>query len=227
MLTCARIGCDVEFALRGHGVTAKKFCSRGCMKNTVVRKHMQTDKGKATQKRHRLTDKRKVTRKRHQQSDKHKAAMKRYRQSGKYKAAMKRYHQSEKGKAVRKKHQQSEKGKETTKKYHHSDEGKAIKKEYRQSAVGKVNSLRAKQKRRALKLAVFVENVDVRVLVKQQDDRCSLCGDVFVGVRPNPLSVSLDHTIPLSRGGEHSYANCTAMHLGCNVKKGAKILAVA
>lgn len=37
---------------------------------------------------------------------------------------------------------------------------------------------------------------------------------------------SIDHIIPLSRGGAHSYENCQISHLLCNIKKGASQMAV-
>jgi hypothetical protein len=40
---------------------------------------------------------------------------------------------------------------------------------------------------------------------------------------PNPMSVSLDHVVPLARGGTHHPANAQASHLICNLRKGAKI----
>jgi 5-methylcytosine-specific restriction endonuclease McrA len=35
----------------------------------------------------------------------------------------------------------------------------------------------------------------------------------------------LDHVIPLSKGGEHSYDNVQVTHPSCNRKKGAKVAA--
>ena len=32
---------------------------------------------------------------------------------------------------------------------------------------------------------------------------------------------SIDHIVPLSKGGEHSYANCALAHTGCNSAKSA------
>jgi 5-methylcytosine-specific restriction endonuclease McrA len=39
---------------------------------------------------------------------------------------------------------------------------------------------------------------------------------------PHPMSVSLDHVVPLSQGGDHSYANTQATHLTCNIARGAR-----
>lgn len=53
--------------------------------------------------------------------------------------------------------------------------------------------------------------------------RCGLCGKKINRdlVFPHPKSVSLDHVIPLSLGGEHSMANTQAAHLDCNTRKNA------
>jgi 5-methylcytosine-specific restriction endonuclease McrA len=50
---------------------------------------------------------------------------------------------------------------------------------------------------------------------------CGLCGEpVDKSLEwPDAMSVSLDHVVPLSRGGDHSYANVQCAHLGCNQRK--------
>lgn len=42
-------------------------------------------------------------------------------------------------------------------------------------------------------------------------------------VWPDPMSASVDHIVPLSRGGEHSMINVQSAHLGCNSSKGDRI----
>lgn len=51
---------------------------------------------------------------------------------------------------------------------------------------------------------------------------CGLCHEAIDPVLkwPEPLSVSLDHIVPLSKGGSHSLMNVQAAHLVCNVSKG-------
>lgn len=44
-------------------------------------------------------------------------------------------------------------------------------------------------------------------------------GGPRVGVAA-PMSASVDHIVPLSRGGEHSMANVQCAHLSCNSSKG-------
>lgn len=50
--------------------------------------------------------------------------------------------------------------------------------------------------------------------------RCGLPVDLDLPW-PDRLSKSLDHIVPLSRGGSHELANVQLMHLGCNASKGA------
>lgn len=53
---------------------------------------------------------------------------------------------------------------------------------------------------------------------------CQLCQEPVDRLRkfPDPGSASLDHVVPLSRGGHHVLANCQLAHLGCNSSKGAR-----
>jgi len=51
---------------------------------------------------------------------------------------------------------------------------------------------------------------------------CALCGDPInpMITWPDDLSKSLDHIVPLSKGGGHTWTNVQAAHLRCNVDKG-------
>lgn len=83
------------------------------------------------------------------------------------------------------------------------------------------------QKRRAQKLGAFVEDVDHLVVMERGGWTCALCGKPIEPDRshPDPMSKSVDHIVPLSRGGEHSYSNCQPAHLFCNQSKGARVAA--
>lgn len=41
---------------------------------------------------------------------------------------------------------------------------------------------------------------------------------------PDPMSASVDHIVPLSRGGEHSLDNAQCAHLSCNCRKGDRTI---
>jgi 5-methylcytosine-specific restriction endonuclease McrA len=80
-------------------------------------------------------------------------------------------------------------------------------------------------KRRIVKLKAFVEDVQLGTLWIRDGGTCQLCGDPINPAlkAPDPKSVSIDHVIPLSRGGEHSYANTQLAHFGCNSRKGSRV----
>lgn len=54
---------------------------------------------------------------------------------------------------------------------------------------------------------------------------CGLCGSPVdqALTYPHPDSPSLDHVVPLSRGGLHVESNVQISHLTCNVRKGARV----
>jgi len=76
--------------------------------------------------------------------------------------------------------------------------------------------------RRAKRKAQFVENINHNKIYERDGFICKLCGkQVDVSFKfPNPLSPSIDHIIPLSKGGLHCAENVQLAHLGCNVSKG-------
>lgn len=80
-------------------------------------------------------------------------------------------------------------------------------------------------RRRAQKqLAPFEFFKDVEIF--QRDEWiCQICfGDVDPTLRhPDPRSPSLDHIIPLARGGNHTRTNCQCAHLSCNKRKNCSV----
>lgn len=84
-------------------------------------------------------------------------------------------------------------------------------------------------RRRALKKGASTGNRVVFSEICERDNwLCGICGDP-VGRDvpwPDPLSPSLDHVIPLTKGGLHDPANVQLAHLRCNVSKGAKLVTV-
>ena len=55
---------------------------------------------------------------------------------------------------------------------------------------------------------------------------CQLCGTEVdrSGRHPNPDAPSLDHIVPVARGGTHEASNLQTTHLRCNLARGAKQL---
>lgn len=67
--------------------------------------------------------------------------------------------------------------------------------------------------------------VTVAALLERDGEECGICGEAIDLdlEHPDPLSKSIDHVIPISKGGEHSLTNCQLAHLGCNVRKSNKL----
>jgi 5-methylcytosine-specific restriction endonuclease McrA len=81
---------------------------------------------------------------------------------------------------------------------------------------------RAKKYRRRARLAgVASESFTLADVVQRDGWRCQLCGQPVDPERrwPDPKLKSLDHVIPLSRGGPHTLANAQLAHHGCNSRK--------
>lgn len=61
----------------------------------------------------------------------------------------------------------------------------------------------------------------------RDESTCGICGDL-VDLElsfPDVMSASIDHVIPLSRGGDDTKANVQLAHFGCNCAKGARMTA--
>lgn len=81
------------------------------------------------------------------------------------------------------------------------------------------------RKRRATVRGAVIGVIDGEAMWKAQDSRCPLCLDLIDRTLswPDPASISLDHNIPLSRGGEHTQSNVQWTHLLCNLRKGDRL----
>jgi 5-methylcytosine-specific restriction endonuclease McrA len=67
---------------------------------------------------------------------------------------------------------------------------------------------------RTKKRAAFVEEVDVAVLYDRDAGRCGICS---LPVGANDRSV--DHILPISKGGVHAYTNTRLSHMACNARR--------
>lgn len=67
--------------------------------------------------------------------------------------------------------------------------------------------------------------ITARAIARREGDSCYLCfTPVDWGVSPyHPLSPTIDHKVPLSMGGTHTWDNVKLAHRGCNSAKGTKI----
>lgn len=82
-------------------------------------------------------------------------------------------------------------------------------------------------KRRAQKSTTQVEDIRPIDIYERDIWLCGLCSTPVNPdtAWPDPMSPSLDHVLPLSKGGTHTYENVQLAHLTCNVSKGNRIAA--
>lgn len=80
-------------------------------------------------------------------------------------------------------------------------------------------------KRRARMRDALVEPFDRLDIFDRDDWVCQICSNPVDPdlMFPDALSVSLDHIVPISRGGTHEPSNAQTAHLICNVRKSNKI----
>lgn len=81
-------------------------------------------------------------------------------------------------------------------------------------------------KRKTIKLSAFVEDVSRDYVMARDKWTCHLCKEKIPknAAWPDRLFGTLDHVMPLNKGGKHSYANIKAAHLTCNCSKNDKII---
>src|SRR3990167_5309193 len=72
-----------------------------------------------------------------------------------------------------------------------------------------------RQRRRVRLRGGFVERVDLAVLVARDGGYCGICHK-----RVAETERSIDHVLPVSKGGTHSYANTRLAHLAFNIERG-------
>ena len=77
------------------------------------------------------------------------------------------------------------------------------------------------RKRRALERTTQVEPINEKKLYLRDGWMCQICKK-RVDKRfkyPNPMCASMDHIVPLYKGGSHTYKNVQLAHLRCNFSK--------
>lgn len=104
----------------------------------------------------------------------------------------------------------------------HTFDNAEYQRRYRKTEGGKQANRAKNKKRRAKTQGAAVAEMVVPKVVHDRDGwRCHLCHRKVSPRRhwPDPLSASLDHIVPLSVGGEHTYTNVATAHLQCNMSK--------
>ena len=165
--------------------------------------YWSSEKGWATQERYRRSGKAKETRAqayRRRMSDpdyrdEKRGKWRKLNKTAASKAAQKRYWKSEKGVRVKQ---------EKDKAYKKTDKGKAAIRRY--SASRRANLEKCENTLTA---------AEWREILEKHDHRCTYCGKQLE-------RLTMDHVIPLSRGGHHVRENVVPACRSCNSRKGAK-----
>lgn len=84
-------------------------------------------------------------------------------------------------------------------------------------------------KRRGRLAATYVEDVSVSQLLERDGSNCMICyTPLDLDAKwPDRLSVTVDHAIPISLGGEHSLGNTQLAHAVCNSAKGNRLVFIS
>jgi 5-methylcytosine-specific restriction endonuclease McrA len=93
-------------------------------------------------------------------------------------------------------------------------------------AKAKRDLIRAKRRRAATRGDADPERIDPLVVAERDGWTCWLCDElVDPDVKwPDVRCRSIDHVMPLSKGGLHRYANVRLAHFICNVRHGNRCL---
>jgi 5-methylcytosine-specific restriction endonuclease McrA len=83
----------------------------------------------------------------------------------------------------------------------------------------------AQHRRRARKMQAPAEDFLDAEIFERDGWFCGICDEPVDGSLrwPDPYSASLDHIVPLVRGGHHTRANAQLAHLTCNIRKGTSL----
>lgn len=101
---------------------------------------------------------------------------------------------------------------------------RAINRKYNRSRKGRLRDKKKKTIRRAREKCSIVEDIHPIEIFERDDYVCALCGERIDSTKkyPDLMSASIDHIIPISLGGNHTYDNLQAAHFLCNTRKSNK-----
>ena len=75
----------------------------------------------------------------------------------------------------------------------------------------------------------YVAGITLKKLIKRDGLRCAICGEMCDpddrswSEYSGPTYPSIDHIIPMSKGGGHTWDNVQVAHIICNSEKGDKV----
>ena len=97
-----------------------------------------------------------------------------------------------------------------------SPEGKAWRKAWKRANPNIVRSMKAR--RRAVDRGAEADRIDLMSLYARDEGCCGICGEAI-----EFDFASVDHIVPIARGGAHKWDNVQLAHLLCNQRKGVSM----
>lgn len=84
----------------------------------------------------------------------------------------------------------------------------------------------SERRRRAAKRGGPTERFTLPEIFERDGWVCGICSEPIDRTLkfPDPMSVHLDHIVPISRGGSHTRDNVQATHGVCNMRKGNRLM---
>lgn len=171
--------------------------------------YQKTEKYKSYQRQYERTEKRKAYKKAYEQTPQRKAYHKHYRASDHGRSYRKKYHKVYKKSAKYKAYQYT---------YNRSKRAKLAQRKYNQSVKGHLSQAISRQRRRTRKAQAHGDYTSDEwlALCAYYDHTCLGCNE------KKPLTV--DHIVPLSRGGSNDISNIQPLCINCNCEKGTDII---
>lgn len=139
----------------------------------------------------------------------------RYNKTESRKTNSRRWRKSHSGKAWRHAYRLEPHTRAMAKRYDQSERRRQSMRKYRRSERGRVSTAQHNHRRRSLTQDGHVSAKEWRALVEKFQNACAYCGT-------SDVALTMDHVIPLSRGGRHSVSNIVPACLRCNSSKGSR-----
>lgn len=208
--TCRKCGLDKpidQFPMKRDNADGLSVRCRGCLWETI-KAYRQTDHGKqmmlASNQRFAKTEKRKLSQSRSNHSEKGRASKK-------------AWAKSEAGKISRAKLRGTDKTKARHKRYYDNGKGRITIDRYQATEKGKASLARGVHKRRSRMLAVStLTAAEWQTIKDRAGHKCHYCRKVF-------RRLTMDHVIPLTKGGHHIASNIVPACRSCNSSKGNRV----
>ena len=98
----------------------------------------------------------------------------------------------------------------------------------RPSAMGRVGSSHHYRERAYAYGVAYDKSISLKKVMERDNGICKLCGQPinkadFSSKSVGPLYPTIDHIIPLSKGGGHTWDNVQLAHMYCNSTKGDRV----